>query len=77
MKTVFQWRELSIKEYFGEETVSWRTIYFYFHKWSVDGSFKKVWIHLLKANKSHLDLFCVQLDGRHTTCKRGGVAVVY
>lgn len=77
MKTGCQWRELSIKEYFGEETVSWQTIYYYFHKWSVDGSFKKVWIHLLKANKSHLDLSSVQLDGSHTPCKRGGVAVGY
>ena len=39
MKTGCQWRELSIKEYFGSETVSWQIIYYYFHKWSIDGSF--------------------------------------
>lgn len=77
LKTGCQWRELSIKEYFMSKKVSWQTIYYCFHKWSVDGSFKKVWIALLQANKRHLDLSSVQLDGSHTPCKRGGVAVGY
>ena len=77
MKTGCQWRELGIKEYFGEGEVSWQTIYYYFHKWSMDGSFKLAWINLLKQYKTRLDLSSVQLDGSHTPCKRGGLAVGY
>lgn len=77
MKTGCQWRELGIKEYFGEGEVSWQTIYYYFHKWSMDGSFKLLWINLLKQYKTRLDLSSVQLDGSHTPCKRGGLAVGY
>ncbi|SHM73093.1 hypothetical protein SAMN05444267_10841, partial [Chryseobacterium polytrichastri] len=31
-------RELSLKEYFFNEKVSWQSIYYYFNKWSKDGS---------------------------------------
>ena len=75
MKTGCQWRELSIKEYFLEGEVCWQTIYYYFQKWSMDGSFKLVWINLLRQHKKQLDLSSVQLDGSHTPCKRGGLAV--
>lgn len=77
MKTGCQWRELCIKEYFGEGEVSWQNVYRYFNKWSKDGSFKKVWINLLSANKACLDMSSVQLDGSHTPAKRGGEAVGY
>ncbi len=77
MKTGCQWQELSIKEYFWEEIPSWQTVYYYFHKWSKDGSFKKAWIALLSANKQYLDLSSVQFDGSHTPAKRGGEAVGY
>lgn len=77
MKTGCQWRELCIKEYFEEEEVSWQNVYRYFNKWSKDGSFKKVWIALLSANKTCLDMSSVQLDGSHTPAKRGGEAVGY
>jgi hypothetical protein len=29
----------------------WQSIYYYFNKWSKDGSFKRVWINLLQSNK--------------------------
>lgn len=77
MKTGCQWRELCIKEYFNEGEVSWQNVYRYFNKWSKDGSFKKVWIKLLSANKAYLDMSSVQLDGSHTPAKRGGEAVGY
>lgn len=77
LKTGCQWRELSVQEYFGSDKVSWPIIYYYFRKWSVDGSFQRVWIALLQANKHRLDLSSVQLDGSHTPCKRGGIAVGY
>lgn len=77
MKTGCQWRELSIKEYFSTEVPCWQTVYYYFHKWSKDGSFKRAWINLLSSNKRSLDLSSVQLDGSHTPAKRGGEAVGY
>lgn len=77
MKTGCQWRELSIKEYFGESPPSWQTIYYYFHKWSKDGSFRNAWINMLSCNKRHLDLSSGQFDGSHTPAKRGGEAVGY
>ncbi len=77
MKTGCQWRELSVGEYFKEETVGWQLIYYYFHKWSMDGSFKNVWVNLLQSNKRLLDLSSAQIDGSHTPSKKGGVAVGY
>lgn len=77
MKTGCQWRELSIKEYFENEGPSWQTVYYYFHKWSNDGSFKEAWVQLLSTHKRKIDLSGAQLDGSHTPAKRGGEAVVY
>ncbi|MDI9363973.1 MAG: transposase [Flavobacterium sp.] len=45
LKTGCQWRELSIKEYFYNGEVCWQTIYYYFNKWSRDGSFKRVCVN--------------------------------
>ena len=76
LKTGTQWRELSTRDYF-EETVPWQTVYYYFNKWSKDGSFLKVWQQLLQGNKQLLDLSTAQFDGTHTPCKRGGESVGY
>lgn len=62
---------------FETDAPSWKTIHYYFYKWSKDGSFKKAWINLLSLNKRHLDLSSTQLDGSHTPAKRGGEAVGY
>ncbi|WP_228427122.1 transposase [Chryseobacterium balustinum] len=75
LKTGCQWRELSLKEYFSKETISWQLVYYYFNKWCKDGSFKRIWISLLQNNKRKLDLSSVQLDGSHTRSKRGGESV--
>ena len=77
MKTGCQWRELSIKEYFDNDPPTWSTVYYYFHKWSKNGSFKNAWLHLLSSNKARVDLSSAQLDGSHTPAKRGGEAVGY
>lgn len=77
LKTGCQWRELSLKEYFGDQQISWQSIYYYFNKWSRDGSFRRAWIALLKANHSRLDLSSIQLDGSHTPAKNGGATVGY
>lgn len=76
LKTGCQWRELCLKEYFSEP-ISWQIVYYYFNKWSKDGSFFKVWINLLSKNKKLLDMSSVQLDGSHTRCRLGGEGVGY
>jgi hypothetical protein len=77
MKTGCQWRELSIKEYFGHEGPCWETVYYYFNKWSKDGSFKTAWINLLSSKRECIDLSSAQFDGSHTPARRGGEAVGY
>ncbi len=77
LKTGCQWRELPVKEYFSGAEISWHGVYYYFNKWSNDGSWKAAWIALLKAHRSSLDLSSVQLDGSHTPAKNGGFAVGY
>lgn len=73
----YQWRELCIREYFEGGAVTWQGVYYYFNKWSRDGSFKRAWISLLSANRARLDPSTVQLDGSHTPAKNGGAAVGY
>lgn len=77
LKTGCQWRELVVKEHFNDGEACWQSIYYYFNKWSKDGSFKQVWIHLLQSNKALIDLSTAQLDGSHTPAKRGGGSVGY
>lgn len=76
LKTGCQWRELPIKQ-FTDRDMSWQSVYYYFNKWSKDGSWRRIWINLLKQNHGHLDLSSVQLDGSHTPAKRGGESVSY
>ena len=40
LKTGVQWRELPIEVYFEKGEISWQNIYYYFNKWSKDGSFQ-------------------------------------
>lgn len=77
LKTGCQWRELPVNQFIEDSKMGWQSIYYYFNKWSRDGSWKRVWINLLKANHRLLDLSSVQLDGSHTPAKRGGQAVGY
>ena len=77
LKTGCQWRELPVKEYFNAGEISWQGVYYHFNKWGNDGSWKTVWIELLKANRGSLDLSSIQLDGSHTPAKNGGEAVGY
>ena len=56
LKTGVQWRELPIESYFEKGEISWNTIYYYFNKWSKDGSFQRIWLNILEKNKSKLDL---------------------
>ena len=40
LKTGAQWRELPIESYFEKGEISWQNVYYYFNKWSKDGSFQ-------------------------------------
>ena len=77
LKTGLQWRELPIKSLFGRHQISWKTVYYYFSKWTKDGSWYRMWTELLKVNKRSLDMSSIQIDGSHTPCKRGGEQVAY
>jgi len=55
----------------------WQSVYHHFQKWCKDGSWEKVWGHLLEKHKGLLDMSSIQLDGSHTPSKRGGQAVGY
>lgn len=77
MKTGIQWRELPIKSLFGRHAISWKSVYYYFSKWSGDGSMYLLWANLLRIYRSILDMSSVQLDGSQTIAKRGGESVGY
>ena len=66
-----------MKELFGRYTISWQSAFYYFQKWSKDGSWHKLFTSLSDANLRMLNLSSVQLDGSHTPVKRGGLAVGY
>ena len=73
-----QWRELPIEVYFEKGEISWQNVYYYyFNKWSKDGSFQRVWLNLLRKKKRKLDMSCVQLDGSHTHCRQKGESTGY
>jgi len=77
LKTGCQWRELPLKQFIDHTPMSWQSVYYYFNKWCRDGSWRNLWIALLRSYRSYLDLSSVQLDGSHTPAKRGGQAVGY
>jgi transposase len=76
LKTGCQWRELPVRQFLSGGSC-WQHVYYYFNKWSKDGSWQSVWINLLRTHRSYVDLSCAQLDGSHTPAKRGGEAVGY
>lgn len=77
LKTGCQWRELPLRQFTDTVEMSWESVYYYFDKWSKEGSWRAVWVSLLRSKRALLDLSSVQLDGSHTVAKRGGQAVGY
>jgi len=77
LKSGCQWRELPLGAFFSRILITWNSVYYHFNKWSKDGSWKRMWTHLLALNKARLDMSSVQFDGSHTPAKRGGEAVAY
>jgi transposase len=77
MKTGVQWRELPMDSLFGRHLTSWQSVYYYFSKWSKDGSYHRLWIAILNLCRQLLDMSSVEFDGSHTPAKRGGQQVGY
>jgi transposase len=76
LKTGSQWRELPIKAYM-EGSYSWQSVFHYFNKWSRDGSWERVWRHLVGRFRACLDMSSVQVDGSHTRTRNHGQAIGY
>ena len=53
LKAESQWRELPIEVYFEKGEISWQNVYYYFNKWSKDGSFQRIWLNLLSKKKKN------------------------
>lgn len=77
LKTGCQWRFLPVRHFFSQQALSWQGVYYHFNEWRKDGSWKKLWVNVLRLNRRLLDLSSVQLDGSHTPAKNGGAAVGY
>ena len=77
LKTGCQWRQLPVNQFFNDKKLTWQGVYYHFNEWRKDGSWKRVWLNVLRLNKRFLDLPSLQLDGSHTPAKNGGQAVGY
>src|ERR1051325_11151888 len=77
LKTGCQWRMLPLKEFFAKDAIAWNGVYHHHREWVKDGSWKRVWIEMLKANHTSLDLSSMQLDGSQTPCKKQGEHIGY
>lgn len=77
LKTGCQWRYLPVKQFFTGAMLTWQGVYARFNKWRKEGSWKTMWLNVLRHNKHLLDCSSVQLDGSHTPAKNGGAAVGY
>jgi transposase len=77
MKTGVQWRELPMDSLFGRHLTSCQSVYYYFSKWCKDGSYYRLWITILNLCRQQLDMSSVEVDGSHTSAKRGGQQVGY
>ena len=78
LKSGCQWRMLPVEQFFAcDKKLSRSGVYYHFSAWAKDGSFKKVWIELIKANHQLLDLSSLQPDGSHTPAKNGGEHIGY
>lgn len=77
LKTGMQWRHLPIKQLFGRHRYSWQSVYYHFNKWCKCGEFKQILYSILNKNKKLIDVSITNLDGSHTSAKRGGQAVGY
>jgi transposase len=77
LKTGCQWRWLPVRELLPTQPLTWQGVYYYFNQWRKQGTWKQLWLSVLRLNHAALDLSSVQLDGSHTPAKNGGAAVGY
>lgn len=77
LKTGCQWRQLPVKQFFAGMALTCSGVYYHCNEWRKDGSWKKLWLHLLRLHKPRLDLSSVQLDGSHPRTHTGGAAIGY
>ena len=77
LKTGCQWRQLPLKQFFTKVTLSWEGVYYHFREWRKDGSWKQLWLTLLRVHRPRLDLSSIQLDGSHTRTRSSGEAIGY
>lgn len=78
LKSGCQWSMLPTEQFFTTgKKLTFGGVYHHFSKWVKDGSFRKAWMELLKANAAVLDLSCMQLDASHTPAKNGGEHIGY
>jgi len=66
-----------LNSFFDDQKLTWQGVYYHFNEWRKDGSWKRVWLNVLRLNKRFLDLSTIQLDGSHTPANNGGQAVGY
>lgn len=77
LKTGCQWRMLPVRVFFDKKEMSWSGVYYHHRRWVIDGSWRRVWIALLHANKHRLDLSSMQLDGSQSPAKKQGEHIGY
>ena len=76
-KTGVQWSLLPVKSLISKGELKYGAIYHHFRKWTLDGSWQRVWQTLLEKYRQLLDLSLAFFDGSHTLAKRGGFRVSY
>jgi transposase len=67
LKSGCSWRTLKP----DNQLVTWQNIYYHYNKWSKDGSFERLLEQSLDTISDKLALECIQLDGTHTSAKKG------
>jgi hypothetical protein len=67
LKSGCSWRTLKP----DNQSVTWQNIYYHYNRWSLDGSFEKLFLSTHQVMKASLALECIQLDGSHTPSKKG------
>ena len=77
LKTGCQWRQLPMKEFFDDTAFSWNSVYYHFNRWSKDGSWRSVWVEILRANRHYLNLSSIESNGSHLSSKNVGQAIGY
>ncbi len=72
LHTSCQWEELPIeRDAVGRPVMSWQVPRYHFYKWSRDGSLQRLYEAGILTIKDELDLSEINLDGSHTTAKKG------